>query len=162
MSCCCSCHAPPFTSYPGFLIWTQVLTPSRALSLQPHGCLVAQHGGSLVQHPHPQIGAPRVLRHGARPHPSYRTLPRQLECTPRALCLDQRARGHHPQSSPTGSLTRLPEAFDSTRPEARAFARARSVAIEGPPRGVGRLPDQLCPLPPPAPAEKIESADTKQ
>ena len=47
-----------------------------ALSFHPDGCLVAQPGRSVVQHPDPQVGAPRVLRHAPGAGPPHRALPR--------------------------------------------------------------------------------------
>src|SRR6266436_1253241 len=80
-------------------------TPPRAFSLHPDRGLMAEHGRSVVQHPDPQVGPPGVVRYRARPYPPHRALPRRVECAPDPLCVDQRTRRHHSQSSPACSLT---------------------------------------------------------
>jgi transposase len=66
-----------------------------AVSFHAHRGLVAQLGGGVVQHPHPQVGTPGLLRHRPGAHPAHRALSRRVECSPDALRLDQRAGRHH-------------------------------------------------------------------
>src|SRR6266478_886485 len=60
-----------------------------ALSFHTQGRFVAEHGRGLVQHPHPQVGAPRLLRDRPRLDPPHRALPRRMERASHAVRLDQ-------------------------------------------------------------------------
>ena len=42
-----------------------------AVSFHTHGGLLAEHGRSLVQHPDPQVGSPRLLRFGPLADPTH-------------------------------------------------------------------------------------------
>ena len=70
---------------------------ARPLSFHADGRVLAQYGRGMVQHSDAQVGPPRIVRHRPRPHPSYRALPRGVECAPDALYVDQRAGGHYPE-----------------------------------------------------------------
>ena len=60
----------------------------RAVSLHSQGSLLAQHGRSLVQHPHPQVGSPGLVRFGRRPDPTHPQLHQSLESQPHTLRVD--------------------------------------------------------------------------
>ena len=76
-----------------------------AVSFHTHGGLLAEHGRSLVQHPDPQVGSPRLLRFGPLADPTHSQLHQPLESQPHTLRVDSATGRYYWQGRPPEALT---------------------------------------------------------
>ena len=76
-----------------------------AFSFHTHGGLLAEHGRSLVQHPDPQVGSPRLLRFGPLADTTHSQLHQPLESQPHTLRVDSATGRYYWQGRPPEALT---------------------------------------------------------
>src|ERR1035437_8843234 len=62
--------------------------------------MLDEPGRRLLQHPDAKIGAPHELPFHCGPSPSYRRIPRRVECRPHPICVDEVRPSDSPKPQP--------------------------------------------------------------